>query len=228
MAAFNPWITLLTIVVVMGAILGLCAYLILVERKIAAWMQDRIGPNRVGPLGLLQPIADGLKFLFKEDIIPAHVDKLFYLLAPAVAVSTALLAFAVVPFGPTTVPEGDAYQFVIAPGVDIGIVFVFAVTSLTVYAIILGGWSSNSKYSFIGGLRSSAQLVSYEIPMGMSILGIVLMTGSLNLEKIINHQAQAGILGWNIWFQPLAFLLFLTSVFAECNRLPFDLPEAEQ
>jgi len=228
MAAFNPWFTVITIVVVLGVILGACAYLILVERKIAAWMQDRIGPNRVGPLGLLQPIADGLKFLFKEDIIPAHVDKLLYLLAPAVAVTTALLAFAVVPFGPTTVPGGESYQFVIAPGVDIGIVFVFAVTSLTVYAIILGGWSSNSKYSFLGGLRSSAQLVSYEIPMGMSILGVVVLTGSLNLEKIINHQAQAGILGWNIWYQPLAFLLFLTSVFAECNRLPFDLPEAEQ
>ncbi len=228
MAAFNPWITILTIVVVMAAILGICAYLILMERKIAAWMQDRIGPNRVGPLGLLQPIADGLKFLFKEDIVPGHVDKLLYFMAPAVAVTTALLAFAVVPFGPTTVPLGEGYQFVVAPGVDIGIVFVFAVTSLTVYAIILGGWSSNSKYSFLGGLRSSAQLVSYEIPMGMSILGVVLMTGSLNLEKIVNHQAQAGLFGWNIWYQPLAFLLFLTSVFAECNRLPFDLPEAEQ
>ncbi len=217
--------TLLTIVAVMGAILGTCAYLILVERKISAYMQDRIGPNRVGPLGLLQPIADGLKFLLKEDIVPQHVDKLLFLLAPALAVSTALFAFAVVPFGPTWVDQPDAYQFVIAPRVDIGIVLVFAIASLTVYAIILGGWSSNNKYSFLGALRSSAQLVSYEIPMGLSILGVVLFTGSLNLEQIIAYQTGHG---WNIWFQPLAFLLFMTSVFAECNRLPFDLPEAEQ
>jgi NADH-quinone oxidoreductase subunit H len=191
-------------------------------------VQDRIGPNRVGPFGLLQPLADGLKFLLKEDIIPDHVDKLLYLLAPAIAVITALLAFAVVPFGPTTVQHENTYQFMIAPGVDIGIVFVFAVTSLTVYAIILGGWSSNSKYSLIGALRSSAQLISYEIPMGMSILGVVLLAGSLNLETIIDRQAREGIGGWYIWCQPLGFLLFLISVLAECNRLPFDLPEAEQ
>jgi NADH-quinone oxidoreductase subunit H len=250
MHGFSFWPALITIIVVMAAILGVCAYLIYVERKISAWMQDRVGPNRVGPLGLFQPIADGLKFLLKEDIIPEHVDRLLYLVAPAVAVTMALLAFAVVPFGPTSAPPElppaglsadqaqdyetklrdyqSRYQFVIAPGVSIGIVFVFAITSLTVYAIILGGWSSNNKYSLLGALRSSAQLVSYEIPMGMSILGVVLMTGSLNLERIIDHQASQGIWGWNIWFQPLAFVLFLVSVFAECNRLPFDLPEAEQ
>jgi NADH-quinone oxidoreductase subunit H len=233
-------ITIITIAAVFGVIMGICAYLILLERKVAAYVQDRLGPNRVGPRGLLQPIADGLKFLFKEEVIPDRADKVLFLAAPAIAMSTALLAFAVVPFGPTTVPPEPAagaaaaetykstYQFVIAPNVDIGIVFIFAITSLTVYAIILGGWSSNNKYSFIGGLRSSAQLVSYEIPMAMSVLGIILMTGSLNLERVINHQVQGGILGWNIWVQPLAFLLFLTSAFAECNRLPFDLPEAEQ
>jgi NADH-quinone oxidoreductase subunit H len=257
-------LSVITIVAVMGVILGTCAYLIWVERKICAYMQDRIGPNRVGPAGLLQPIADGLKFLFKEDIIPRHVDKLLFLVAPTIAVTTALFAFAVVPFGSTETPPPppqrpavpsvsaspqrlaqyhrdldayeqeaknyqekylDKYQFVIAPNVDIGIVFIFAVTSLTVYAIILGGWSANNKYSFMGGLRSSAQLVSYEIPMGMSILGIVLLTESLNLERIIQAQAE-GV--WYIWWQPLAFLLFLVSAFAECNRLPFDLPEAEQ
>src|SRR6266404_6345675 len=222
MSDFNLWITILTILVVMGVMLTICAYLIYVERKIAAWIQDRRGPNRVGPFGLLQPLADGLKFLFKEDIIPDHVDRLLYLLAPALGVATALLAFAVVPFGPTPT---NAYQFVIAPGLDIGIVFVFAVSSLTVYGIILGGWASNSKYSFLGALRSSAQLISYEIPMGLSILGVVLMTGSLNLERIIDQQVHGH---WNFWYQPLAFLLFLTSVMAECNRLPFDLPEAEQ
>jgi NADH-quinone oxidoreductase subunit H len=241
-------ITLITIAAVLGAIMGTCAYLILLERKVSAYMQDRLGPNRVGPGGLLQPIADGLKFLLKEDIIPFQVDKLLYLAAPAIAMSTALLAFVVVPFGATTAPPAppppgasqdvwnqyeedatkykDTYQFVIAPNVDIGIVLIFAITSLTVYAIILGGWSSNNKYSFIGALRSSAQLVSYEIPMSMSIFGVVLMTGSLNLERIIQHQVDGGC--WNVALQPLAFLLFLTSAFAECNRLPFDLPEAEQ
>ena len=248
---FNLLFTVITIVVVMGALLGSCAYLILLERKVAAYVQDRLGPNRVGPWGLLQPIADGLKFLFKEEVIPGHVDRVFYLLAPAIATTAALLAFAVVPFGATSpppsapwppTPEAAAalaqtdfpqqvqdynsrYQFVIAPHVDIGIVFVFAVTSLAVYAIILGGWSSNNKYSLLGAMRSSAQFISYEIPMGMSVLGVILLAGSTNLERIIAHQASAG---WLIWYQPVAFLLFLTSIFAECNRLPFDLPEAEQ
>ncbi len=227
MSSYDLSIAVITIGAVMAAILGMCAYLIYVERKICALMQDRIGPNRVGKWGLLQPIADTLKFLFKEEFIPDHVDKLLYMLAPAIAVTTALLAFAVVPFGPTGTAE-NTYQFVIAPHVDIGIVFIFSITSMTVYAIVLGGWSSNSKYSLLGSLRSSAQLISYEIPMGMSILGIVLISGSLNLEDIIEHQARGGIWGWNIWCQPLAFLLFFTSVLAECNRLPFDLPEAEQ
>jgi NADH-quinone oxidoreductase subunit H len=228
MPPFNIWVTLITIVCALGGILGICAYLILAERKISAWVQDRLGPNRVGPWGLLQPIADGVKFLVKEDIIPEYVDKLLYLLAPTLALGTALFAFVVVPFGPTGAgakPYFEHYQFVIAPGVDIGIVFVFAISSLTVYGVMLGGWSSNNKYSLLGGLRSSAQLISYEIPMGLSILGVVLMSHSLNLEDIIGRQAEKG---WNIWFQPLAFLLFLTCVFAECNRLPFDLPECEQ
>jgi NADH-quinone oxidoreductase subunit H len=217
-------ISIITIAIMMGVLQGGCAYLVFLERKIAAYMQDRIGPNRVGPFGLLQPIADGLKFLFKEEVIPSHVDKLLFLLAPAVAIGTATLAFAVVPFGLTS-SDPNQYQFVIAPHVDIGILFTFAVSSLAVYGIVLGGWSSNSKYSFLGCLRSSAQLISYEIPMGLSILGIVLFAGSLNLERIIGQQVRDG---WNIWYQPLAFILFLTSVLAECNRLPFDLPEAEQ
>ena len=228
MPSFDLFTTLLTIAVVFGAIMTTCAYLILLERKLSAWMQDRVGPNRVGPFGLLQPLADGIKFILKEDVIPGTVDKFLYLLAPCLAMSTALLAFAVVPFGATnTRTHQEEYQFVIAPGLDIGIVFVFAVSSLAVYGIILGGWASNNKYSFIGALRSSAQIVSYEIPLGLSILGVVLMTGSLNLERIIGHQA-TGSHVWNVFFQPLAFLLFLISSFAECNRLPFDLPEAEQ
>jgi NADH-quinone oxidoreductase subunit H len=238
-------ITFVLIVCVMGVILLTDAYLILLERKTAAWVQDRYGPNRVGfdfgiPLlrrltgghhfwGLGQPLADGLKFFLKEQVVPDHVNKVLYFLAPSIAMITTMLAFAVVPFGSTPTPENPtAFPFVIAPHVDIGIVFIFAVTSLAVYAVILGGWASNNKYSFLGGLRSSAQLVSYEIPLGMSILGVVLLTGSLNLEKIIAQQATGGFFAWNIWFQPLAWLIFLAAAMAESNRLPFDLPECEQ
>jgi NADH-quinone oxidoreductase subunit H len=250
---FQFWITLVFIVIVMGVLQGTCAYLILAERKISAWAQDRVGPNRVGPWGLLQPIVDGAKFLLKEEVIPEHVDKIFYLVAPTIALGTATLAFAVVPFGRTTVPPtrpwpqtvaqeaelnnadpdfvkrveeyNNTVQFVIAPHVDIGIVFIFAVGSLAAYAVVLGGWSSNNKYSFLGALRSSAQLISYEIPMGMSVLGVLLLSGSLNLETILEHQY---LHGWNVLFQPLACVLFITAIFAECNRLPFDLSEAEQ
>jgi NADH-quinone oxidoreductase subunit H len=253
---FNFLHAVLTIAILMGVLQGLCAYLVLLERKIAAYVQDRIGPNRVGPAGLLQPLADALKFIFKEEIVPERVHKFLFILAPCIAMITATIAFAVVPFGPTDPPpqppvapvvrEGQqwldyqgkavefnkemeryraSYQFVIAPGIDIGILFIFAITSLTVYAIILGGWSANNKYSFIGGLRSSAQIISYEIPMGMSVLGVVLLAGSLNLERIIASQTQGT---WYIFVQPLAFLLFFVSALAETNRLPFDLPEAEQ
>lgn len=224
MGEFNIWTTLITIIVVVGVIQGACAYLVLLERKVAAWVQDRLGPNRVGPKGLLQPIADGIKLLLKEDVAPAYVDKFLYWLAPGIAGLTTLLAFAVVPFGPTD-PDSPGYQFVIVPRLDIGILWVFAISSLAVYGVILGGWAANNKYSFLGGLRSSAQLISYEIPLGMSILGVVLFSGSLNLEKIIQQQVGHG---WNIFFQPLACLIFLISAFAECNRLPFDLSEAEQ
>jgi NADH-quinone oxidoreductase subunit H len=250
MTDFNLVYTLAMIVVAFAAVMGAVGYLTLAERKISAYMQDRVGPDRVGPFGLLQPLADGIKMFFKEDATPKHVDKIFFFLAPGVGVATALLAFSIVPFGPSSPPPGPvsvdaarpldlavtthnaemaAYQehttFAIAPGLDIGILFSFAIGSLVVYGIILGGWSSNSKYSLLGSLRSSAQIISYEIPLGMSIVGVVLYTGSLNLEAIMDYQIKHG---WFILFQPLAFLLFLVSVYAECNRLPFDLPEAEQ
>lgn len=221
------FLTAFTILAVFGAIQGLAGFLVYVERKICAFMQNRVGPNRVGPVGLLQVLADGLKFIMKEEFVPKYSDKVLFILAPTIGMVSAMLAFAVVPFGPTD-NDPTSYQFVIAKNVDIGILFVFAVSSLTVYGIILGGWASNNKYSLLGGLRSSAQIISYEIPLGLSILGVVLMTGSLNLEKIIWRQAELGIIGWNIWVQPLAFLLFMISAFAECNRLPFDLPETEQ
>ncbi|MEX2316022.1 MAG: NADH-quinone oxidoreductase subunit NuoH [Pirellulales bacterium] len=218
---------LVKIGIVMGLILTACAYLIYIERKLAAYMQDRIGPNRVGPFGLLQPLADGLKFILKEDLIPRHADRALFVLAPCIAILTTMLAFAVVPFGPTS-SNPDEWQFVIAPGVDIGIVLIFAIGSLAVYSIILGGWASNNKYSLLGALRSSAQVISYEIPLATSVLGVVLMSGSLNLERIIQYQAAQGFSGWNVWAQPLAALIFLVSALAEANRLPFDLPECEQ
>ncbi len=271
---FSLLITLIMIVALLGSLNGVVAYLILVERKISAWVQDRVGPNRAF-FGILQPIADGVKLLLKEEVIPKGVDKVFYMIAPAIALFTAFLALAVVPFGatspspvlvdyregtashgfavwPSTQVEYDAVieadrnhaevtkslsfkekikqyndttNFLIAPHVDIGILFVFSVGSLAVYGVILGGWSSNNKYSLLGSLRSSAQLISYEIPLGLSVLGVVLVTGSLNLERIIQYQIEHG---WNVLFQPLAMVLFATSIFAECNRLPFDLPESEQ
>ncbi len=254
MPEFNLLITALLIGGVVFVVLNTVAYLILAERKVAAWMQDRIGPNRVGPWGLLQPIVDGGKMFLKEDVIPAHVDKIFFLLAPMVAFGTAMLAIAVVPVGSTVAPplpvmsvkatgitspdtpldRYDAGQktyregmtFAIAPGLDIGILYVFAIGSLAVYGVILAGWSANNKYALLGSLRSSAQIISYEIPLGMSILGVVMMAGSLNPEQIVAQQLSGD--SWNVGYMPLAFLLFLTSVFAECNRLPFDLPESEQ
>jgi NADH-quinone oxidoreductase subunit H len=220
-------VTLLTIVAVLGGILGTCTYLILLERKLSAWMQDRVGPNRVGPFGVLQPIADGIKFLLKEDVIPGHVDRTLYVLAPTISVFTTMLAFSVVPFGPVDqAPEW--LRFIIVPNTDLGLVFIFAVTSLAVYGIILGGWASNNKYSALGSLRASAQVVSYEIPLGMSILGVALLHGSLNLEKLLADQAAGGLMAWNIWYQPLAGLIFFTAALAESNRLPFDLAECEQ
>jgi len=222
---------LLHMVLAIGAVLGAtmfaCAYLIWLERKLAAWVQDRVGPNRVGKFGLLQPLADGLKFLLKEDVVPTHVDKALYFLAPSISMFTTFLAFSVVPFGPSSGKPGE-FQFVIAPQMDIGILFLFAAGSLAVYGIILGGGSSNNKYSMLGALRSSAQVISYEIPLGMSLMGVILLTGSLNLEQVINHQTASGLLGWHVWYQPLACLIFFMSALAESNRLPFDLPECEQ
>ena len=222
-------ITLLTISVVVGAIPGVCNYLILLERKLSAWMQDRIGPNRVGPMGLFQPLADGIKLLLKEDVIPPHVDKVLFLIAPAISVFTAMLAFAVVPFGPVNDATVPAFiRFIIAPNIDIGLIFIFAIGSLGVYGVVLGGWASNNKYSALGAMRASAQVVSYEIPLGMSVLGIALLSGTLNLEKIMQLQTDGGVLSWNIWFQPLAAIMFFTASLAEANRLPFDLAECEQ
>jgi len=219
---------LLKMIIVASVLMGAVAYLIYVERKVAAYAQDRLGPNRAGrefgiPFGLLQPLADGAKMLLKEGIVPTYVNKPLYVLAPLIAIITAMIAFAVVPFGP--VGPNQLIDFQIAPGVDIGVLYIFAVSSLAVYGVVLAGWASNNKYSFLGGMRSSAQLISYEIPLGLSILGIVLWAGSLDLNAIINWQDHHV---WGIIASPLGFLIFLVSAFAETNRLPFDLPESEQ
>ncbi|HEY4308174.1 MAG TPA: NADH-quinone oxidoreductase subunit NuoH [Pirellulales bacterium] len=226
------------IALILFGLLTAAAYLVLLERWIAAWVQDRIGPNRVGiPLtkikmfGLGQPLADGLKFIFKEEYTPAHVDKFLYTLAPISILVAAILPFAVIPFGsmlPTFNVGGEpiTLQLILAPQIDVGMIFVFAMGSVAVYGVILGAWASNNKYSFLGGLRSSAQLIAYELPLGLGILGVVLAAGSLRLEDIIDQQATSGT--WNIVMQPLGFLVFVIASFAESARLPFDLPEAEQ
>lgn len=218
---------LVKILLVVLATQGAVAYLVLVERKVAAYMQDRLGPNRVGPWGLLQPLADGLKFILKEEIVPAGADRALFLIAPVSILAAATLAFATIPFGYFVPwPGAKPIELTIAPNVDIGLLFVFAIGSLGVYGVILGGWASNNKYSLLGGLRSSAQLVSYEIPLGLSVIGILLFSGSLRLETIITAQAQSG--WWWIFVQPLGFLVFIVSGCAEASRLPFDLPECEQ
>jgi NADH-quinone oxidoreductase subunit H len=229
---------LIKTVIVIGGLATGAAYLVLLERKMAAWVQDRIGPNRTGiPLtkirffGLGQPLADGLKVVFKEDFTPAHVDRRLFTLAPILILVAAFAAFAVVPFG-SLIPtdfgvEGidKPIRLVIAPGVNVGVLYVFAVSSIAVYGVILGGWASNNKYSLLGGLRSSAQLIAYELPMGLGLLGVVVAAGSLDLEEIITRQAAGG---WYVLLQPLGFIVFVVASFAEAARLPFDLPECEQ
>jgi NADH-quinone oxidoreductase subunit H len=221
------------IVILLGGLMTAAAYFVLLERKMAAWIQGRLGPNRVGiPLtktrlsGLGQPLADGVKFIFKEDYTPAHVDKRLYTVAPIVILVAALATFAVIPFG-SILPVGSSepIQLVVAPGINVGVLYVFALSGIAVYGVILGGWASNNKYSFLGGLRSSAQLIAYEIPLGLGLLGVVLAAGSLDMETIIQQQAKQG---WYFLLQPLGFIVFTIAAFAEAARLPFDLPECEQ
>ena len=200
--------------------------MIYAERRVSAFIQGRIGPNRVGPQGLLQPIADGIKFLMKEDIIPAAVDKPIFILAPAILLIPALMTFAVIPFGSDITLFGRQIPLQVAD-VNIGIIYVLALTSIGVYGIVLAGWSSNSKYSLLGGLRSSAQLISYELAMGLAVVSIILLSGSLRLNDIVADQ-QGYYFSWNVFKQPLAFIIFLVAIYAETNRLPFDLSEAEQ
>jgi NADH-quinone oxidoreductase subunit H len=266
------WIALIVHNVIMGTV----AYLILLERKIAAWTQDRVGPNRVGPLGLLQPLADGLKMFLKEDYRPKGADVILFSIAPAVMILVMVVSVAVLPWGgvkqstttyelrnvedpvaaavaqiphgstvvgkPAVATAGDdenaatkvtvtyRYPFQIAE-LNIGVLFILAVLSISVYGVVIGGWASNNKYSFLGGLRATANMISYEVPLGLSILAIVVMFGTLSLSDIVDKQSHywfGFIPAWNIFTQPLAFFLFLTCIHAEANRAPFDIAEAEQ
>ncbi len=236
-------LAIVKIALLLGGLMTAAAYFVLLERWIAAWVQDRRGPTRVGiPLtkirmfGLGQPLADGLKFIFKEEYTPAHVNRGLFVLAPIAILASALAIFAVIPFGSVIPGEtirgwlGDdsnrPIELLAAPGVNVALLFVFALSSIGVYGVILGGWASNNKYSFLGMLRSSAQLIAYELPLGLGILGVVAATGSLELDAIIRHQAETG--WWFALAQPLGFIVFMIAAFAEAARLPFDLPEAEQ
>jgi NADH-quinone oxidoreductase subunit H len=218
--------SLVKIVIVVHLLLIGVMAMILAERKVSGWMQDRHGPNRVGPWGILQPIADGVKFLLKEDLIPTHVDKPIYLLAPAIILVPALVTCAVVPFG-SSITIGEYVIPLQIADINIGILYVLAITSLGVYGVVLGAWASNNKYSFLGGLRSSAQMISYELSLGLSIIGVLLLSESLSLRKIAVDQG-AYPWNWNFLLHFPAFLIFTTAAFAETNRLPFDLAEAEQ
>lgn len=222
------WFPIVVMVLMLFAILSSTAVCILAERKIAGFTQDRYGPNRVGFWGLLQPLADGLKFFLKEDIIPRNADKPLFLIAPCIALVVSLVGFAIIPWaGEVRWPWApDVAIRTQAASIDIGILYILAVGSLGVYGIVLAGYASNNKYSFYGGIRGAAQMISYELPMGIALLCVLLVTGSLRLEEIVAQQAQSGV--WYVFVQPLPFLLFMISLFAEANRLPFDLAEAEQ
>ena len=212
------------IIFVIAVVMTGCAYSTYMERKVVARLQHRIGPLYAGPHGLLQPIADAIKLIFKEDIVPNRVERVVFALAPIISFVPALLTFAVVPFGADI--ELFGYQIkMVGSDLNIGILFVFAVTSLGVYGIVLAGWSSGSKWSLMGGIRSTAQMISYEIGYGLSIIGVILVANTLSLCELVEMQATFG--SWLIWKQPLGFLLYVTCAIAETNRCPFDMPEAE-
>jgi NADH-quinone oxidoreductase subunit H len=211
------------IVLVLLIILTTVANLVYAERRISAFIQNRIGPNRVGPWGLLQAPADVLKLFIKEDIVPMHANKAIHTLAPIVSITVAMATFAVIPFGDRITLFGQDVKLMIAD-VNIGVLYILAMTSMGVYGVTLSGWASNNKYSLLGGLRSSAQMISYELSMGLSVVGVIMVAGTLRLDRIV--ELQDGLF-WNFWRMPIGFITFVVASFAETNRLPFDLPEAE-
>ena len=212
----------LIVIVVMGSLV-IAMYTTFAERKVAGWLQDRPGPNRAGPFGMFQPLADGLKLFFKEEIIPNFSSKALFVMGPALAMMTAIMTSAVIPWGDKIVLFDREISLQIAD-INIGILYVFGVVSLGVYGIMIGSWASNNKYSLMGGLRAASQIISYELAMGIALIALLMFTGTLSLKEMVLQQ-QAG--HWNIIYQPLGFLIFIICAFAECNRTPFDLAEAE-
>lgn len=208
---------LLRVLLIFGAVMSLVPILVLAERRIAAAIQNRVGPNRVGPFGLFQPLADVLKLLFKEEIYPARVDRVLYRLAPLMAFVPAALALAVIPVG-RDLQMAD---------IHVGVLFAITILSLNVYGVSFGGWASNNKYSLLGGIRSSAQIISYEIALTLALISVLMVSGDVHMGRIVESQQGLGVLSWNFVKQPLAFVIFLVACFAENNRLPFDLPECE-
>ncbi|HEY9005300.1 NADH-quinone oxidoreductase subunit NuoH [Ohtaekwangia sp.] len=214
---------------VFGITLFVAAYSTYAERKVAAFLQDRVGPDRAGPFGIFQPLADGMKFIYKEEIIPVVSNKFLFVLGPCLAMLTAMMAGVLIPWGNTLIIDGQTYSLQIAD-LNVGILYVFGVVSIGVYGIMIGGWASNNKFSLLGAIRASAQMISYEIAMGLSIIALIIMTGTLSLGEISAQQAGGIGSDWNAWNvvkQPLGFLIFIVCAFAECNRTPFDLPECE-
>lgn len=209
----------LKVLCVVAVLLPIIAYSVMAERRISAAIQDRIGPNRVGPFGLLQPLADGLKFILKEDFTPAHVRKVYFWIAPAITMIPAFMTMAVIPFGSLL---GE--QKMVIADLNVGILYTFGIVSLGVYGMVLAGYASNSKYPFLGAIRASAQMISYEISMGMAVIPVFLCVGDLNLGEVISYQTEHG---WLVVYAPVSFVIFLVAAFAETNRLPFDMPECE-
>ncbi|MEI5983467.1 UNVERIFIED_CONTAM: nuoH1 [Trichonephila clavipes] len=215
---------LILVVIVFVITLVIAMYSTLAERKIAGFMQDRHGPDRAGLFGILQPLCDGGKFFFKEEIIPAGAHKSLFILGPTLAIITACISSAVIPWG-QTLTIGDRSILLQVADVNIGVLYIFGVIALGVYGIMLGGWASNNKFSLMGAIRAASQSISYEIAMGLSIIALLMVTQTLSIGEIVAQQS--GFVNWNIWAQPLGFLIFMTCAFAECNRVPFDLPECE-
>lgn len=214
-------------VILIACIIGLSFFIAMyttyAERKVAGWLQDRHGPNRAGPFGIFQPLADGGKLFFKEEIIPLASNKILFLLGPGLAMITALVTSTVIPWGAPILTDKGSIPLQVAD-VDMGILIVFSVVSVGVYGIMIGGWASNNKFSLIAAIRGASQMVSYELPMGLALIAVLFMTGSLKMSEIVANQAANG---WHIIYQPLGFIIFFVCALAECNRTPFDLPEAE-
>lgn len=217
------------VVVIFGVTLLIAMYSTYLERKVAAFIQDRVGPDRAGPFGILQPLADGVKFFMKEEIIPNVSSKVLFILGPCIAMVTALMAGVIIPWGGSLEINGRTYSLQITD-INIGILYIFAVVSIGVYGIMIGGWASNNKFSLLGAIRASAQMISYELAMGLSIIALIMITGTLSLKDIAAMQGGGVGSEWHMWhivYQPVGFLIFIICAFAECNRMPFDLPETE-